>query len=110
MKAAKWFMGLGALLMAVLIVYGLMNADFFAQGSAITSLYWGKVTLVDIYLSFLVFFCWVLYRETSWSLILFWLVGILITGSLAICLYTFIALVRSDGDWKRFWHGKRTSL
>ncbi len=107
MRTAKWLTAIGAVIMAVIISYGLFNTDFFAEGKQLTDLYWGKVSLIDIYISFFVFFGWVIYRETSYIKIGTILILIIVTGSLAICLYTFNALIQSKGDWKQFWNGKR---
>jgi hypothetical protein len=107
MRTAKYLTALGALIMASIIIYGFIAADFFTEGSIISNLYWGKVTLIDIYISFFVFFGWVVYRETSYLKIGIMLILIIVTGSLAICLYTLNALIQSKGDWKQFWIGKR---
>jgi len=37
------------------ILYGLIVGDFAGEGSVIFSLLWGKVTLIDIYISFFIY-------------------------------------------------------
>lgn len=107
MKIAKVLTFIGAVIMAVIIPYGFMTANFGQEGSAIAELYWGKVTLIDIYISFFVFAGWVFYRENNLLKSIVITIFIIILGSFTICLYAFIALVQSKGDWNKFWHGKR---
>lgn len=61
---------------------------------------WFIATLADAYLSFLTFYCWVFYKETSWPARIGWLVAILLLGNMAISVYMLIAVIRlspSDG-------------
>ncbi|OPL08793.1 MAG: hypothetical protein AVO33_09475 [delta proteobacterium ML8_F1] len=109
MKTAKIFTLTTALLMAGAILYGFSQGDFFTQGGIIASLAWGRVTLVDIYLSFFLFSGWVVYRETSPVKSTLLIVSIMVLGSLAMGLYSYYALVQSRGDWQTFWMGKKTT-
>jgi len=109
LKVAKTFTLATALIMAGAILYGFVSADFFAEGGLIASLAWGRVTLIDIYLSFFLFSGWVIYREASLPKAVLMVALIMVLGSLAMGLYGFIALLQSQGDWKTFWLGKRVT-
>ena len=82
---------IGMLAMGTGILYGLIAADFLGEGSQILSIPWGIITLIDIYISFLVFCGWIVFREKSvWKSIL-WVLFVLGLGSFTISLYLFIA-------------------
>jgi hypothetical protein len=48
---------------------------------------WFWVTVIDAYLAFGWFAAWMLYKETAWGSRLGWLLGILLTGNLAMATY-----------------------
>lgn len=107
MKLAKALALLGFLVMLVTIAYGFVAGDFVAEGSILLSLAWGKVSLIDVYVGFLVFSGWIIYREKSVIRSIIWVVLTLILGNLTSCLYVLLALQESRGDWERFWFGWR---
>ncbi|MGL4772736.1 MAG: DUF1475 family protein [Clostridium sp.] len=101
MNKLKWFFLVGAISMAIAIIYGLTIGDFTGDGKILLGLYWGSVTMLDIYLAFISFSIFMFYREgiNIKSIILFIL--ILVLGSFTICLYTFLAMHESKGDWNK---------
>ena len=107
MLLAKIISGLGIVGLAFGLFYGFIWGDFLEEGKILLSIPWGIFTLIDIYVAFLVFCCWIIYREKSalWSS--FWVLLVLVLGSLIICVYIFVALLRSKNDWQLFWHWKR---
>ena len=107
MKIAKYLFLLGAILMGSSIVYGFAAGDFLGDGSAMLELLWGKITLIDIYLAFFVFAGWMFFREGLNAKSMVILLFIIVFGSFTICFYTFIVMHRADGDWHRFWFGRR---
>ena len=107
MKIAKIFSGIGIFIMAGIISYGFIKGDFSHEGSVILSIAWGKVSLVDVYVGFLVFSGWIMFREKSPIVIIAWVIGLLILGNLTSCIYVFLALHKSRGDWKKFWFGNK---
>ncbi|GAB4576186.1 MAG: hypothetical protein Kow0077_31420 [Anaerolineae bacterium] len=107
MTLAKILTAIGFVIMAVAIGYGLTNASFGTEGAVIVALTWGRITLIDIYTSFLLIWGWMVYREASWWRALILLVLMLVLGSLTATGYAFYALVTSGGDWRRFWLGRR---
>ncbi|NPV66044.1 MAG: DUF1475 family protein [Anaerolineae bacterium] len=107
MTVAKILAAIGFVIMAVAIIYGLASASFGTEGAVIVALTWGRITLIDIYISFLLIWGWMLYREASWPRALILLVLMIVLGSLTATGYTLYALATSGGDWRRFWLGRR---
>ena len=98
---------MGAVVMATAIIYGLTVGDFVVEGKKLLDLSWGVISLIDIYIMFSLFSGWIIYREKSLIVALLWVVMIMILGSFTACVYTFIALVKSKGNWQQFWLGKK---
>jgi len=63
MKIGQDLSLIGAIIMGFSIIYGLIVGNFAGEGGIIFSLLWGKVTLIDIYISFFIFTAWIIYRE-----------------------------------------------
>ena len=55
---------------------------------------WFIATLFDAYWGFLIFWCWVAYKEVSWVARLAWLIAILLLGNIAMAVYALIQLFR----------------
>jgi heme/copper-type cytochrome/quinol oxidase subunit 4 len=107
MNLAKAIVLIGLLTMSGVLIYGFTVGDFSAEGSRLMGMPWGIVSLVDLYVCFTLFSCWVVFREQAWLPSLVWIVLFMGLGSWAVALYAFLALQRSGGDWKRFWLGNR---
>lgn len=107
MKLAKAIAFIGLLAMTAVLIYGFIIGDFFAEGSKLMTMPWGIVSLVDLYVGFALFSCWIVFREKELLPSIIWVVLMMVLGFWAGALYTLIALQKSGGDWKRFWFGKR---
>lgn len=107
MKIAKIIALLGLLAMTAVLIYGFTVGDFSAEGSKLLAMPWGIVSLVDLYVGFALFTCWIVYREKALLPSIIWGLLMMVLGFWAGALYTFIALQTSGGNWQRFWHGKR---
>ena len=107
MKMAKVVALLGVLVMASILVYGFTVGDFGGEGQVLLSMPWGIVSLVDVYIGFILFSGWIVYREKSLVRSAVWIVLVMILGNFTASLYTLIALLTSGGDWKRFWMGRK---
>lgn len=107
MKVAKVISILGLLAMTVVLVYGFNAGNFREDGAELLSNPWGIVSIVDLYVGFILFSGWIIYREKSASRATLWVILMMVLGFFTGALYTFIALQTSDGDWRRFWLGKR---
>jgi hypothetical protein len=107
MKIAKLISLTGLLAMTAVLMYGFTVGDFFAEGSKLLTMPWGIVSLVDLYVGFALFSGWIVFREKALLPSVIWVVLMMIMGFWAGALYTFLALQNSNGDWQRFWYGKR---
>lgn len=107
MNKIKYLFLLGAIIMALSIIYGFVIGDFTGEGKVLLDLIWGKITMIDIYIAFLTFAGWMFYREgfNLKSIIIF--LGILVLGSFTICFYTYLVMEASKGDWQKFWLGEK---
>ena len=107
MKTAKAVALLGLAAMTGVLVYGFARGDFSGEGARLLAMPWGIVSLVDLYVGFALFSCWIVFREKALLPSLVWVVLMMVLGFWTGALYTFLALQSSGGDWKRFWYGKR---
>ncbi len=107
MKFAKVIALLGLLAMTGILIYAFMSGNFADEGSRLLSMPWGIVSLVDLYVGFALFSCWIVYREKALLPSVLWVVLMMVLGFWTGSLYTFLALQASNQDWKRFWHGRR---
>ena len=109
MKIAKFISILGILAMTGVLIYGFTIGNFSVDGAKILANPWGIVSLVDLYVGFTLFSCWIVFREKAWLPSIVWVVLMMVLGFWTGALYTFIALQTSGNEWKRFWYGKRFS-
>ncbi len=110
MKAAKSISLLGLLAMTAALIYGFTVGDFREDGAALLSNPWGIVSIIDLYVGFILFSGWIIYREKSVIRSIIWVVLMMVLGFFTGSLYTFIALQTSGGDWRRFWMGYRVDV
>ena len=109
MKTAKGIALLGLLAMTGVLIYGFAVGDFAGEGSQLLSMPWGIVSLVDLYVGFVLFSGWIVYREKSIARSAIWVVLMMVLGFWTASLYTLLALQASGGDWRRFWMGSRAA-
>ena len=107
MKIAKLIALLVFLSMTSVLIYGFTVGDFAGEGKQLLSMPWGIVSLVDLYVGFVLFSCWIVYRERSVARSIIWVVLMMLMGFWTGSLYVLVALQTSDGDWRRFWMGLR---
>lgn len=107
MKIAKALSLLGLLAMTGILIYGFTVGNFSAEGAKLVAMPWGIVSIVDLYVGFTLFSCWIVFREKAVLPSIIWIILMMVLGFWAGTLYTFIAMQTSGGDWKRFWYGKR---
>lgn len=107
MKLAKIISLLGLLAMTVILAYAFATGNFSAEGSKLLAMPWGIVSLVDLYVGFILFSGWIVYREKSVLPSVLWVALMMVLGFFTGALYTFIAVQTSGGDWRKFWMGKR---
>ena len=107
MKAAKTISFMGFLAMSAVLVFGFIQGDFFEDGGAILDNPWGIVSLVDLYVGFVLFSLWIAFREKNMVLAAVWILAMMILGFFAGALYVFMHLVLSKGDVLQFFLGDR---
>ncbi len=107
MRVAKIIALLGVLAMSGVLIYAFATGNFNQEGSALLSMPWGIVSLVDLYVGFTLFSGWIVYREQSLVRSVIWVALMMTLGFFTASLYTFIALQTSGGEWGRFWMGHR---
>jgi hypothetical protein len=107
MKLAKLIALLCLLAMTGVLIYGFTAGNFFEEGAQLLSMPWGIVSLVDLYVGFVLFSGWIVYREKSLARSVVWVILMMIFGFWTGSLYALLALQASGGDWRRFWLGRR---
>jgi hypothetical protein len=106
LRARIYLTGLFLVMLAGLI-YGFGWGDFWKDGAALMNNPWGVVSLVDVYVGFLLFLGWVWIREDLLLAKLLWAVAILVGGNLFACLYALFALGQSQGKLDLFFLGNK---
>ena len=106
MKIAKIVALLGLLAMTGIILYAFIVGDFNREGTQLLTMPWGLVSMVDLYVGFILFSGWIIYREKSLVRSVIWVVLMMLLGNWTASLYALVALLTSGGDRKRFWLGK----
>lgn len=110
MKIAKIISFLGVIAMTIALLNGFINGSFFEDGSVILNNSWGIVSLVDLYVGFILFAMWIAFREDSILKAVLWIVSLMVLGFFIGALYVFVALYTSKGNWVVFFFGhKRAS-
>lgn len=109
MKIAKVVAFLGVVAMTAALINGFTVGDFGGEGAKLLSMPWGIVSMVDLYVGFILFSGWIIYREKSILATIIWVVLMMVLGFFTGALYALIALFTSGGSWKKFWLGKHAS-
>ncbi len=107
MRIAKLIALIGLLAMTGILIYGFTAGDFLAEGERLLAMPWGIVSMVDLYVGFILFSGWIVYREKSLGRSVLWVVLMMALGFFTGALYTLLTLRSSGGDWRRFWMGQR---
>jgi len=107
MKLVKIVSLLGLLAMTFVLIYGFVVGDFLSDGAELLSNPWGIVSFVDLYVGFILFSGWIIFREKSILTAIIWVFFMMVLGFFTGALYTFLAVQKSNGDWRRFWLGDR---
>lgn len=94
MIAIRLLVALGGLGLTALIVLSLMDGDFWNEGSQIWQMLWGKTTLADLYLGFVISAIFILFSENTIPARLFWIVPIFFLGNVWTALWLVIRLPR----------------
>ncbi len=109
MKIAKVVAWLGLIAMILVLLNGFINGSFTEDGSELLANPWGIVSLVDLYVGFILFSLWIIFREEKLLATIIWVVLMMVFGFLTASLYIIITLRRSQGDWLEFFLGAQKS-
>ena len=107
MKIAKIISAIGAVAMTIALLNGFINGSFFDDGSIILNNPWGIVSLVDLYVGFIIFSMWIYFREEKKLYSILWIISVMLLGFFSVSIYVFIALFRSHDNWLEFFLGFR---
>ncbi len=107
MKAIKILGWLGSVAMTVVIGNAFINGSFTEDGGELLKNPWGVVSLVDLYVGFILFSIWIFLREEKLSAIVIWVVFMMILGFFTGSIYVLKAAYESKGDKKIFLMGKK---
>lgn len=107
MKVAKGITFFGVIAMSIALIQGFVVGDFSADGALILQNPWGIVSLVDLYVGFILFSLWIIFRESKWTISLIWVVLMMVLGFFTGALYVFLTLNQSKGDWVVFFLGRK---
>lgn len=97
---------IGIATLAVALGFGAVHGDFFADGGRLVDNPWGLITLIEVYVGIVLFGSWVVFRERCLWVAGLWIAAIAGMGNILACVYVFVSLWRSKGDFTRFWLGK----
>lgn len=78
--------------MLLVTTWASLHENVFAGGAKILAEPWGVATLFDTYFSFLFFYFWVFYKESTLGARAGWLLGILLLGNFAMATYLLIQI------------------
>jgi hypothetical protein len=107
MRALAWLSGAGSAAMFALIAKASLDGHFMAEGSVLYALWWGKVTLADLYAGFFLMCGWILFREQRLARALLFVLLVMSLGNAFTLAYVAVALARSGGSATRFFLGAR---
>ncbi|WP_422485480.1 DUF1475 family protein [Gudongella sp. DL1XJH-153] len=108
MKVARIISWIGVLAMSAALYYGFTEGNFFVDGGMILDNPWGIVSMVDLYVGFILFSMWIFFREKNILSSIIWTIAMMVFGFLTGSLYVAIHLGKSNGDWDKFFLGTRS--
>ncbi len=108
MKMSRSIAWIGVLAMSVALYYGFTEGNFFIDGGMILDNPWGIVSMVDLYVGFILFSMWIFFREKNLFSSIIWIIAMMMFGFLTGSLYVAIHLGKSKGDWNKFFMGWRS--
>lgn len=107
MKAVKLLAVFGLVAMTIALGQGFIVGDFWHDGALLLQNPWGIVSVVDLYVGFILFSFWIGFREKKRLHATLWIIAMMILGFHAASLYILLTAVRCRGDWLDFFLGGR---
>lgn len=106
MRSAMVVSIVGLLAMSIALIYGFTVGDFMQDGGEILSNPWGIVSMVDLYVGFVLFSVWIIYREEKLLVSIVWVILMMVLGFFTGSLYVLVTLIKSKGNKEQFFLGK----
>jgi len=97
----------GLAVVSVALVYGFAAGQMATDWPGLVGNPLGLATLIDAYVGFALFSCWIVWRETRLTVGALWVMFVLIGGNFVSALYVLVALHVSGGEVEAFWLGAR---
>lgn len=107
MKIAKIISGLGVIAMSAVLLYGFTAGDFGTDGGEMCKKSLGRSFAGRFIHWIYSVLCLDHLSQENYSSFLIWVVLMMVLGFFTASLYVFITLNQSNGDWQKFWMGKR---
>jgi hypothetical protein len=95
------------IVMAGAIVWGFIAGDGMDELNALLERPWFIVSLIDVYIGFILVAGWIAFRERA-IVAAPLIVALMLLGNVVSLLYVIYAALTSRGEWARFW-GLRTN-
>jgi hypothetical protein len=96
MNFAKIVAILGTLAMGATLIYGFSAGTLSQDGAALVKMPWGIVSLIDVYLGFILFCGWIVYREKNFLIALLLVIMVMVLDNFIASAYALCALLRSQ--------------
>lgn len=107
MKTPKIITWMGLCAMTYGLFNGFLNGDFIKDGKELLANPWGMMSMIDLYVGFVLFSMWIFFREQNIFKSVIWIILMMVLGFFTACVYILLALYRSEENWDRFFKGKR---
>lgn len=107
MITAKIIAFIGLLAMTAGLANGFINGDFTSDGAELLANPWGIMSIIDLYVGFVLFSMWIAFREKRILPAVVWIVLMMVLGFFTASIYVLVALFGSKGDWSVFFMGAR---
>jgi hypothetical protein len=79
--------------------------NFSSDGHQLLENPWGLATLVDVYVGFALFSCWIVWREARVEIALVWICLLLIGGNIVSTIYVLLVAYANRENTTAFWMG-----
>jgi hypothetical protein len=98
MKIVKLLSIIGILSMTIVLLNGFINGSFINDGKALLENPWGIVSMVDLYVGFILFSIWIIYRESTVTRKIIWVILMMVLGFFTASVYVFYVCHTSNND------------
>lgn len=93
------------MLLLAAATYAVWAGDFLLELKAMSSMPWIVVTLLDVYIGFILFSLWVFWREQNTLPAIIIAATVMVLGNIASCLYLLYAVHGADGSMHKLING-----